>query len=88
MKTRFLKPGLQFATILFAVVGAFAFSQAPENDSVFTTEFGRLPNPQCTLTDVNCSVEETALPCKNSSNVTLRHFNGSSCPTQLYKIIP
>lgn len=88
MKTRFLKPGLQFATILFAVVGAFAFSQAPENDSVLTTELGRLPNPQCTETNVNCSVEQTELPCKNSSNVTLRHFNGSSCPTQLYKIIP
>lgn len=87
MKSRFLKPGLQFATILFAVVGAFAFSQAPENDSVLTTEFGRLPDAHCTLTDVECSVEETSMPCKNNNNVTLRQWNGSSCPTQLYKII-
>lgn len=75
------------AFVLLAGVGAALGSQAAKGTLAIVDGYRLTTNPlqPCENTHISCSDVNTGTVCKNAANETLYKFNGTGCPTQVYK---
>ncbi len=89
MKKSILKSVLPIVTVLLAVFGAFAFSEAPKEELLTVDMIGLIPG-SCEESSTVCSTEFNVQHCRvgnQSTGQLLYRLNeaGTACPDLLYK---
>lgn len=86
MKNEILKSVIPLVAVTLSIVGAFAFKNAPEKveDGL---HFGATKIAGvCSITEVQCTDEESDNPCFDGSEQLWKMNNVTSCPNQLYRV--
>jgi hypothetical protein len=92
MKTRIFKSIFPVMAFMFAIAGAFAFSSVPESDNASVAQFlGHYVNTSgvCTETTKMCQDEVNNGACTITGRPQLYKLDSpTSCPNQLWRIVP
>ncbi|CAD0006063.1 MULTISPECIES: DUF6520 family protein [Flavobacterium] len=85
MKKIILKSVLPMVTVLLAVFGAFAFTEAPKEELLTVDMIGVLPN-SCEESSTVCSTIFNTQQCQEGSqNLYRLNAAGTACPDPLYR---
>ena len=89
MKTRIFKSIFPVLAFMIAIAGAFAFSSVPDTDSKASAQFlGHYKVGGVCTSAVMCQDINNGQPCVSGGNVLYKKLSSTSCPDQLWRIIP